>query len=102
MMCYEGLVCVFENFWKELMLAEDTQYFSSPSKKYISNPSELKLKITLLFKDVMQSDLNSYTRGIGCFYYHALNLMLQDGLKNSCQVLWFHKEPSITGMMSKL
>jgi hypothetical protein len=50
------------------MLAEDTQYFSSPSKKYISNPSQLNLKITLSFKDFMQCDLNSYTRGIGCFY----------------------------------
>lgn len=102
MMCYEGLVCAFENFWKELMLAEDTQYFSSPSKKYISNPSELKLKITLLLKNFMHHDLNSSTRGIGCFYYHTLNLTSQDGLKNSCQVSWFHKEPSITGMMSKL
>jgi hypothetical protein len=102
MMCYESLVCVFENFFKELMLAEDTQYFSSPSKKYISNPSQLRLKITLLFKKFMQCDLNSNTRGIRCFYYHKLNLMLQNGLKNSCQVLWFHKETSITGMMSKL
>jgi hypothetical protein len=50
MICYEGLVCVFENFLKELMLAEDTQYFSSPSKKYISNPSELKTENYIAFQ----------------------------------------------------
>jgi hypothetical protein len=91
MMFYEGLLCVFDNFFKELMLAEDTQYFSSPSKKYISNPSQPNLKITLLFKDFMQCDLNSYTRGIGCFYYHTLNLMLQDGLKIHAKFCGFTK-----------